>query len=218
MSARKINSRARPRKRTAVIAIIAMLALAVRSHQAYAACGLPPTIELGGAEQAEAGTTSPQHGALRVMPSGNHEPIIGLWSITEKDSTGALFDRVISGFTGDGLEFDQDLSPILTGYVCYGTWVKVGHNTYGLTHPFYSFQDPNSNGEGTENTEGQWDGNSGYFDYTLTVSKDGQSFTGKESLKVVQGPNPYDPKATVLFSINLALSATKFAVDTSLLP
>jgi hypothetical protein len=218
MSAGKNNSRVRSRKRTAFIAMFAMLAIAGRSHHAYAACGLPSTMELSGAGQAEAGTASSQHGALRVMPSGNHEPIVGLWSITEKDSTGALFDRVISGFTGDGLEFDQDLSPILTGYVCYGTWVKVGRNTYGLTHPFYTFQDPNSNGEGTESTEGQWDGNSGYFDYTLTVSKDGQSFTGKEILKVVQGPDPYDPKATVLFSVNLTLSATKFAVDTSLLP
>ena len=42
-----------------------------------------------------------------------------------------------------------DLSPILTGYVCYGTWVKVGKNTYGLTHPFFNFMDVNVNGEGT---------------------------------------------------------------------
>lgn len=218
MSAGKISSSVRSGKRTAIIAMFVLLAIGGRSHRAYAACGLPSAILSTNAGQVEADTSAPQNSALHVIPSGRHEPIVGLWSITEKDSTGALFDRVISGFEEDGLEFDQDLSPILTGYVCYGTWVKVGPNTYGLTHPFYSFQDINSNGEGTENTEGQWDGNSGYFDYTVTVSKDGQSFTGNEILKVVQGPNPYDPKATVLFSAKVSLSATKFVVDTSLLP
>ena len=39
---------------------------------------------------------------------------------------------MLAGWTGDGLEFDQDIAPILTGYVCYGTWVKVGKKPMGL--------------------------------------------------------------------------------------
>jgi hypothetical protein len=146
------------------------------------------------------------------------EPIVGLWRITVTDDSGNVIDVVISGWTSDGLEFDQDLSPILTGYVCYGTWVKLEHHTYGLTHPFFDYQDVNSNGEGSEATEGQSDGNSGYFDYKVTVDKDGDSFTGKEVVKVVQGLDPYDPTATVIFTGTYNLSATKIKVDKSLLP
>src|SRR5438309_2280984 len=92
------------------------------------------------------------------------------------------------------------------------------HNTYGLTHPFFTFQDVNVNGEGSESTEGQWDGNSAYFDYKVNVDKTGKTFAGKMVLKIVQGPDPYDPNATVLFTGTFNLSATKLGVDKNLLP
>jgi hypothetical protein len=153
------------------------------------------------------------------MALGEFEPIIGLWQLSTTYPNGFV-DHVFTGWTRDGLEFDQDTaSPILTGYVCYGTFVKIDDRTYGLTHPFFNYQDVNSNGEGTEATEGDWDGTSGYFDYTITVSKDGKSFTGKEKFKIVQGPNPYDPNATVLAAGGgISLSATKVRVDPSQLP
>jgi hypothetical protein len=147
------------------------------------------------------------------------EPIVGLWQITVRDSHGNFVDNVFSAWTSNGLESDQDISPILTGYVCYGHWIKLSGRTYALTHPFFTFMDPNANGEGSEATEGFSDGNSGYFNYVVTVSNDGSGFTGKENLKLVQGLNPYDPSAAVLFSeTGLTLSATKIEVDTSLLP
>ena len=150
--------------------------------------------------------------------SGAREPIVGLWYIVLKDSNANIVDRVFSGWTGDGLEFDEDISPILTGYVCYGTWIKLEHNTYGLTHPFFTFMDVNSNGEGTETTEGQLDGNSAYENYTVSIAEDGKSFAGKVLIKVVQGPNPYDPDAQVLFTVTYALSATKIEVNKTQLP
>src|SRR5580658_5680960 len=70
------------------------------------------------------------------------EPIVGLWEITATGSgdTAGFIDNVFSGWTSDGLEFDQDTAaPILTGYVCYGTWIKLGAKTYGLTHPFFDY-------------------------------------------------------------------------------
>jgi hypothetical protein len=84
--------------------------------------------------------------------------------------------------------------------------------------PLFTFQDVNSNSEGGEATEGQWNGNSAYFDYKATVDKDGKTFTGKQVIKIVQGPDPYDPNATVLFTGTFNLSATKLGVDRSLLP
>lgn len=154
----------------------------------------------------------------RQEADGGGEPIVGLWRIIATDDAGNIVDRVISGWTSDGLEFDQDVSPILAGYVCYATWIKLGHNTYGLTHPFFTFQDVNVNGEGSESTEGPWDGNSAYFDYKVNVDKTGKTFAGKMVLKIVQGPDPYDPTATVLFTAAFNLSATKLEVDRSLLP
>ena len=147
------------------------------------------------------------------------EPIVGLWQITVKDSGGNIVDSVFSGWTSDGLEFDQDISPILIGEVCYGSWIKLGDHKYALTHPFFNFMDLEVNGEGTEATEGFADGTSGYLNYVVTVSNDGKTFSGRENLKAVAGLNPYDPKATAIFSESgLTLSATKIEVDKSLLP
>ena len=54
-------------------------------------------------------------------------PIVGLWAITLSygpslgcPTASCVLAHVISGWTSDGLEFDQDISPILTGAVCYG--------------------------------------------------------------------------------------------------
>lgn len=149
------------------------------------------------------------------------EPIVGLWQITIKNLSGKFINSFFTGWTSDGLEFDQDVSsPILTGNICYGHWIKLKGRTYGLTHPFFTFMDPNANGEGTESTEGFSDGNSGYFNWVVTVANDGESFTGKANFKIVVGLNPYDPNAKVLAQGSGAatLSATKIEVDRSLLP
>jgi hypothetical protein len=204
--------------------IVAILLAAGAFTQAFGQCGTPKRLMSAGASQSELSTlaamTAPQPQLLTSSGrdhGGRREPIVGLWRIIATDDSGNILDRVISGWTSDGLEFDQDISPILTGYVCYGTWVKLGKNTYGLTHPFFTFQDPNF-GEGSEATEGQWDGNSAYFDYRVTVDKTGKAFTGKMVVKVVQGPDPYDPSATVLSTSTANLAATKLEVDRSLLP
>ena len=210
-----------------IISVLAIFLMGAASP-AHASCGLrsldPQMMSRSTVQSAPNTPLLEANPPSVALPSGQrtdtgaHEAIVGLWYIIMKDSSGNVVDRVISGWTSDGLEFDQDISPILTGYVCYGTWVKLDDRTYGLTHPFFTFQDVNSNGEGSEATEGQWDGNSAYFNYTVTVDKSGKTFTGKEMIKGVQGPDPYDPNATVLFTGTFNLSATKVEVDKSLLP
>lgn len=147
------------------------------------------------------------------------EPIVGLWLITVTYQ-GTVVDNVFSGWTSDGLEFDQDTaSPQLTGSICYGTWVKLGHNKYGLTHPFFDYN-PGSitaplpfNGVAL----GLWDGTSGYFNYVVTVSDDGKTFTGSQNgTSEVPGPDPY-VGATPLPPL-VTLSAKKIEVNKSLLP
>jgi hypothetical protein len=136
------------------------------------------------------------------------EPIVGLWLITVSASGYPDFDNVFSGWTKDGLEFDQDtLAPILTGYVCYGHWIRLKDRTYALTHPYFEY----------DGTTGKWNRTSGYFNYVVTVSKDGKTFAGKENgVTGVPGHNPYVGTGTAFSGVTL--SATKIKVDKSLLP
>ncbi|MGD0117517.1 MAG: hypothetical protein ABSD30_05610 [Candidatus Binatus sp.] len=141
------------------------------------------------------------------FPPTFREPIVGLWQITLKDSGGNFIDSVFSGWTSDGLEFDQDIVPILTENVCYGTWIKLGAHSYGLTHPFFDFV----------GTTGLWDGTSGHFEYTVTVANNGNSFIGKENFTYeVPGTNPYAGGGTTL--TGFTISATRITVNKSLLP
>jgi hypothetical protein len=147
------------------------------------------------------------------------EPIVGLWLITVTNHAGIVVDNVFSGWTSDGLEFDQDTgSPMLTGYVCYGTWIKLGDHKYGLTHPFFDYNAGIItalpwNGA----TLGTWDGTSGYFNYVVTVSDDGKTFTGiQNGTSEVPGPDPY--VGAVARPPGPTLSAKKIEVNRSLLP
>ena len=200
-----------------LVGLSAILTVTSWSAPAQAGCSIPIASLAASSAQPSTRAQSSRGQNQKTIPLGGNEPIFGLWQITV-NYTGDGVDHFIAGWTRDGLEFDQDISPILTGYVCYGTYVKLGKNTYGLTHPFFNFEDPNSNGEGSEATEGQWDGTSGFFNYTVTVSNDGTHFTGKDILTLVEGVNPYDPTAKVLLTVTATLSATKVTVDTSQLP
>jgi len=143
------------------------------------------------------------------------EPIVGLWEITASYGSTVL-DNVFTGWTSAGLEFDQDTgSPILTGYVCYGHWIKLKDHTYGLSHPFFNYHAGATVWDST--TAGLWDGTSGYFNYTVTVSDDGKTFTGKENGKgPVTGPDPYTGTGPTFTGVDL--SGKKIEVDKSLLP
>jgi hypothetical protein len=154
-----------------------------------------------------------------VQATEEREPIVGLWLITVTYQ-GTVVDSVFSGWTSDGLEFDQDVaSPMLTGYVCYGTWIKLGDHKYGLTHPYFDYN-PGSvtaplpfNGGAL----GIWDGTSGYFNYVVTVSNDGKAFTGVENgTSEIPGPDPY--VGAVPMPPLVTLSAKKIEVNRSLLP
>jgi hypothetical protein len=144
---------------------------------------------------------------LGASTAGAQEPIVGLWEITES-CNGSVCDHIFSGWTSDGLEVDSDISPALVVPICYGTWIKLKARTYALTHGYFDY----------DGTTGLWNGNSGYFDYVVTVSKDGSTFTGvANQIDQVPGPNPFAGGGTP-YTGTLTLSATKIEVDKSLLP
>jgi len=134
------------------------------------------------------------------------EPIVGLWQGTLLYGE-TVVQNVISGWTAGGLEFEDYASLILLGHICYGHWVKLQGRTYGQTHPYFEY-DPST---------GEWAGTSGVLNYTVTVSNDGKTFSGKVSGKFgVPGPNPYASGGNPVSG--LTIKATKIAVDVSQLP
>jgi hypothetical protein len=144
---------------------------------------------------------------LGAASASAQEPIVGLWEITES-CNGTVCDHIFSGWTSDGLEVDSDISPALVVPICYGTWIKLKNRTYALTHGYFDY----------DGTTGLWNGNSGYFDYIVTVSKDGSTFTGvANQIDQVPGPNPFAGGGTP-YTGTLTLSATKIEVNKSLLP
>ncbi len=134
------------------------------------------------------------------------EPIVGMWQATATDGRTVLWN-VITAWTSDGLEIEDYAFPILEGHVCYGHWIKLQGRTYGQTHPYFEY-DP---------TTGEWTGTSAYINYTVTVSNDGKTYTGKQNGKFgVPGPNPYAAGGTSWGPVTV--NATKIEVDKSLLP
>jgi hypothetical protein len=143
---------------------------------------------------------------LGAASASAQEPIVGLWEITSSYQ-GTVQDYLCSGWTSDGLEFDEDISPVLVNPICYGHWIKLKDRTYAMTHPYFDMSP----------STGLWEGTSGYFNLIATVSKDGKTFTAISNLTDgVPGANPCVGKGT--FSTEYTATAVKIEVDKSLLP
>jgi hypothetical protein len=142
----------------------------------------------------------PSDAAVHERSDGDtREPIVGLWQATIKYGDTVL-ENVISAWTSDGLEVEDYALPILEGHICYGHWIKLQGRTYGQTHPYFEY-DPKTK-------TGEWAGTSGVINYTVTVSKDGKTYSGTVSGKSgVPGPNPYVDGGTSYGG--LTITATK---------
>jgi hypothetical protein len=141
------------------------------------------------------------------------EPIVGLWQVTWTDAdTHDVVSKVWDVWHADRTETQNDTGPILIGNVCQGTWIPLGNRTYGLTHPAFNFLT-------AEDHEGEPDPNSSALILErVTVSKDGNSLQGTGFYKTIQGMDPLDPNATVLYSENLVITGKRVQVDQSQLP
>jgi hypothetical protein len=85
-------------------------------------------------------------------------------------------------------------------------------------HPFFNFQDVNSNGEGTEATEGQPDDTSGFYACNIDLAKDGNSFQSKWYVKLVAGMDPFNSNAAILFQGDVGIQGKRIAFDHTLVP
>ena len=190
--------------------------------QVRAGCAPPPIVLSPGTAQSKSqqGAAMPQGLEAPVEHSGPGQKLVGLWEDSYTDTNGNPINFYqFELYHNDQTELEVDQSPILTGNVCLGTWKKLqGGSTYGLVHPYFFFQDVNTNGEGSENTEGQWDGNSGFYACTITVAKDGNSFQSKCHAKTVVGADPFSSSATVLGEGDFGIQGKRIGLDQTLLP
>ena len=153
----------------------------------------------------------------------NGEPIVGFWQATFTDTATKDASYVWDAWHSDRTETQNDTGRTLDGNVCQGTWVPLGKRTYGLSHPYFIFKDPNfgqSHPElgWTEDNEGEFAGASCLFLERVTVDKSGNNYAGTGGVKCVLGPDPFDPTATVIFTGNSTITAKRVTVDVSQLP
>jgi hypothetical protein len=101
--------------------------------------------------------------------------------------------------------------------------VPLGKRTYGLSHPYFGFKDPNFGQSHpdlgwTEDNEGEFAGYSCVILQRVTLDKSGNNYAGTSAVKCVLGPNPFDPTAPVVFTGNNAITGQRVTVDVSQLP
>lgn len=151
------------------LAILAMAGLLGTAATARAACGMAgmgtgtriqlPMLAQGGGE----GASSAQ---------GSGRSIVGLWGVVYT-AGGSVFNETFDQWHSDGTEFESAYLPVAQGNICVGVWKLIAPGTVRLHHIGWTFDPKNG---GTAN---------GTFtlDETITVSSDGQSYTGTFTFK-----------------------------------
>ena len=157
-------------------------------------------------------------------PSFFHAPIVGLWAFkytsmgnlkTLGIPDGAPIDNGTTGWFADGNEitFSGARNPIV-GATCIGVWKQTGERTYALNHiglswnpmaPFAAPAGPGNPGGGPGAPGGP-----AFIKQFVTLSRDGQSYTGTFSISQLQ-PDGKTPAAPV---IKGTIVATRITVET----
>jgi hypothetical protein len=134
------------------------------------------------------------------LPQG--EPsIAGMWTSTVV-ADGQALDIGFEQWTNGGLQVLNDMSPILAGNICYGTWVKIAPYTYKLNHPAFLYDDAWVNVICI-----------GYIRATVTLDKSGKTYSGVSTFE------GYDLAGDVLVPISSAeLVGQRLGVDTTVRP
>ncbi len=142
------------------------------------------------------------------------EPIVGFWQVTYKDATtGDVILHVWEAWHDDRTEMQNVSANPISGNVCQGTWVPLGHRTYGLNHPAYTFLTAPEDQEGQLNTEFSID-----ILARVRVDKDADRFAGTGIIKAIAGIDPLDPTAPILGAENITITGKRVTVDVSQLP
>lgn len=139
-------------------------------------------------------------GAITIGPkqaSGPGRPasMVGLWNVVDTNQ-GEVVDVYFDTWNNDGNEFFIDGTNPAADNVCQGTWVQTSARSYKLKHVSWTF-DESGNLSGTA-----------VFHDAVTVSADGNSYTGTEDVFV------YDLGGNLIGEyLGDSLQATRISVD-----
>jgi len=104
-------------------------------------------------------------------PALGRSSMVGLWSVTDY-SGGEPIYSYFDTWNSDGNEFFIDNTDPAEDNVCQGVWVQNSANIYKLKHISFTFDNAgNQNGTAV-------------FHDVVTISADGNSFTGTENIYV----------------------------------
>jgi hypothetical protein len=161
----------------------------------------------------------------KTFADESRDPIVGGWELT-LSTGGSITDYIFEQFHSDGTEIEDDITDVLSGNVCMGVWEKLHDGTYGVTHPSFNFYgyDIHPGGVLFQNPAnppamglaGQPDGTLTVLFFRLTVSKNGQTLSGKVN---VESCNSLDfSTATCSAPFTFDVSGKRIKVNTSQLP
>ena len=123
--------------------------------------------------------------AFLTRTAGGVEPVVGMWHVTftaegntEGPPDGTPIDNAIAVWHSDGTEIMNSGRPPQDGDFCMGVWKKIGPNQYLANHFAWGGNDTTNAPTGIGNPTGPT-----RILEKITVSSDGQSFSGTFSLR-----------------------------------
>lgn len=139
-----------------------------------------------------------------------HEPIVGLWDATWRDANNNSFVlKAWDVWHSDRTETQNDTGPVIVGFVCQGAWTKVAERTYFLTHPSFNYT----------GADGHVDLTSSSLIYEkVTVSQDGNSYSGTGEIQTYSLGDPFNPAGTLVSTEPITITAKRVIPDPSQLP
>jgi hypothetical protein len=160
-----------------------------------------------------------------VADEERREPIVGGWEMTLSVG-GTITDYIFEQFHSDGTEIENDITDVLSGNVCMGVWEKLRDGTYGVTHPSFNFYgyDIHPGGVLFQNPPtppstglaGQSDDTLTVLFFRLTVSKDGQTLSGKMNAEACSSLDFSTATCSAPFTFDV--SGKRIKVNVSQLP
>jgi hypothetical protein len=180
--------------------------------RALAECGMP-------AKVVKPTAWHPQFGAhLKLLADDNPfqredgKSIVGMWHVvfTADANMGApipatVVDNALVVWHSDGTEIMNSVRPPQDGNFCLGVWEQTGRSQYYLNHfAWYANQYPNSNSSGIGDPSGPT-----HIREWVTLSSDGNHFTGKFQLDAYDTSNKISPSFTG------TVSGTRITINTT---
>jgi len=178
---------------------------------AFAQCGFPTK----SVAKPSAWESQSDHARLQRTAGSPNLSMVGMWHVIFTAETadpatappGATIDDALVVWHSDGTEIMNSRRPPQDGNFCLGVWQKVGPNKYKLNHfAWYAKQFPT--GPGDQGTDIGPSVGPTHITETITLSPDGQSFTGKFQL------DAYDINNTIVQTFTGNVTGTRITIST----